>query len=149
MSSIEKTTGGFDRTIQISEFMSHRRKSRTLWFLSVVCGIINLSYRKTDSQQEEQFSHGIMKGGGEGVGHSWGQRNCCLEMAPCYSFLISVLNVELNFNGPGIWLLLLNARSVCNKASLIHDFIMDEKDNLACISEIIIQRQHGINFYLF
>lgn len=114
--------------------MSHRRKSRTVWSLSAVCGI-NLSYRKTDSQQEEQFNHGIMGGGGEGVGHSWGQKDCCLEMAPCSSFLISVLKVELIFSGPGIWLLLLNARSIYNKASLIHDLNMDEKANLAYISE--------------
>lgn len=73
--------------------------------------------------------------GGEGVGHSWGQRDCYLEMAPCSIFLISVLKVELIFNDPGIWLLLLNARSICNKASLIHDLNMDEKANLVYISE--------------
>lgn len=54
---------------------------------------------------------------------------------PMFQLLDISPEVELIFNGPGIWLLLLNARSICNKASLIHDLNMDEKANLAYISE--------------
>lgn len=41
--------------------------------------------------------------------------------------------------GPGFWLLVINASTV-----LIYDFIMNEKANLACITETWLSMEGGI-----
>lgn len=41
---------------------------------------------------------------------------------------------------------LVNARSVCNKATLIHDLILEEKADLACITETWMGQEGGVPF---
>ena len=45
----------------------------------------------------------------------------------------------------GLRMLLLNARSVHNKTSLIHDLIVDEAADLACITETWVGEQGGVS----
>ena len=44
----------------------------------------------------------------------------------------------------GLQLLLLNARSAQNKISLIHDLIMAEEADLACVNETWVGEQGGV-----
>lgn len=53
-----------------------------------------------------------------------------------YSLVSALLPSQKTFRSPGFWLLFLYTRLFCSKVSLIHDFIVDERAEMACITEI-------------
>lgn len=84
--------------------------------------------------------------GRQGVDHSWGTQDHCLMTVLSSSFLVSALGPsQQNFRSSDFWLLLLNARMVCNKSFLISNLITVERANLAYLTKTWLgQKGRGV-----
>uniref|UniRef100_A0A2D4LBZ5 Endonuclease/exonuclease/phosphatase domain-containing protein n=1 Tax=Micrurus spixii TaxID=129469 RepID=A0A2D4LBZ5_9SAUR len=84
-------------------------------------------------------------GGSHGAGHFRGTRTCCIKAITCSSPLdSSPMPGDGVAQGPGLRLLLLNARSFVNKAPLVWDLILDEEADLTCITETWLGQDGGV-----
>lgn len=66
------------------------------------------------------------------------QYSCLIPVLNSISLVSVLVLCQQNFRDPGFWLLLLNARLVCNKVSLTSDLFTDERANKGCITETLL-----------
>ncbi|XP_053154385.1 uncharacterized protein LOC128345841 [Hemicordylus capensis] len=84
-------------------------------------------------------------GGGSWAGRYWGNRSRQLRPVPFSGPSPNPLTLGSSENTPSrIRVLLLNARSVNAKTSLIHDLIVDEHADLVCVTETWLDALGGV-----